>query len=142
VGVRRRANDLVIARGAWIRVEWYWKPDETMPGMDEYDALTADQSRSFMAAVSHWLDRKPGERPLRSVINEEKKNPLILAIKVGKLRFPVFGGIPGSSWIVLESYLKEGQRRDKVGDRAIARAVNAKKDYERRVAAGTYYVRP
>jgi hypothetical protein len=139
VGRRRDLDDLVIDRGVLLRLEWYWKADGSMPGRDEYDDLTEDEVSEFLASVAHWLERKPGERPLKSVVNEENKNPLILAVKVGKRRFPAFEGIPGSSWVLLESYPKEGQKRDKVGDRAIERAVKAKQDYYRRVKAGSYY---
>lgn len=81
-----------------------------MPGRDEYDRLTDDEASDFLAAIAHWLERKPGDRPLRSVVNEENKNPLILAVKAGKRRFPAFEGIPGSSWIVLESYPIRGTK--------------------------------
>jgi hypothetical protein len=139
VGAKRTIEDLVIDRGVHLRVEWYWRADGTMPGRDEYEALTQQEREDLLAAVGHWVKRKPGEHAHKSVVNREHEKPLILAIKVGKRRFPTFEGIPGSSWIVLESYEKEGNKRDKVGDRAIERAVKARDDYYQRVKRDTYY---
>jgi hypothetical protein len=40
---------------------------------------------------------------------------------------------------VLASYEKEGEKRDKAGDRAIERAVKARGDYYERVKSKKYY---
>ena len=106
--MRRTIYDLVIDRSPHLRLEWYWKVDGTMPGRDEFDVLTADERAAFLVATAHWKNRNAGERPLMSFINKEHEKPLILAIKVGSRRFPTFEGIPGSSWIVMESYRKKG----------------------------------
>jgi hypothetical protein len=139
MGVKRSLRDLVIDRSEYLRLEWYWKADRTMPGLDDYQALSPRDQEAFLVAVGHWTKRKPGERPLRSVVNTERERPLILAIKAGDRRFPAFAGIPGSSWIVTASYRKKGQKRDQAGDRAIERAVKARQDYLARVEARCYY---
>jgi hypothetical protein len=141
MGVKRSLRDLVIEQGPFLRLEWYWRADGTMPGHDEYDDLSTREREEFIVAVTHWLNRKPGERPLQSVINKEWEKPLIVAIKAGSRRFPTFEGIPGSSWVVMASYRKKGQKRDQAGDRAIQRALTARQDYIARVKAKAYYKR-
>jgi hypothetical protein len=112
-----------------------------MPGLDAFESLTVRDRRDFLASIEHWGQVKPGVRPVQSRINEERKNPLIIAIKAGKHRFTAFREESGPTWIVYAHYLKEGQKRDKTGDRAVQRTVNAHDFYFKQVQKGTYYER-
>jgi len=89
-----------------------------MPALDAYEKLRRDAQDDFIASLVHWGTIRPGQRPAQSRINEEHSNPLIIAVKAGKHRFTAFKEESGPTWIVCEHYLKEGQRRDKTGDRA------------------------
>lgn len=110
-----------------------------MPGLDVYESLSDTERDEFLAALKHWGTLPAGTLPQRSLVNTENNQPLILAVKAGKLRYPAFKPASGPNWIILEPYEKEGDKRDKVGDRAIEAAVKAKKDYDVRSASGTYY---
>jgi hypothetical protein len=112
-----------------------------MPGLNAFESLTVRDRDDFLASVEHWGQVKPGDRPAQSRINEERKNPLIVAIKAGKHRFTAFREESGPTWIVFAHYLKEGEKRDKTGDRAVERTVKARDSYFERVKKGTYYER-
>src|ERR1700730_5574095 len=113
----RSIADLVIASFPQRRFEWYWKNDRSMPGRDFYDAVSEPERDELLAALTHWGTLAPGKLPQKSLVNTENKSPLILAVKAGKLRYPAFKAASGPNWIVLVPYLKEGEKRDKVGDR-------------------------
>ncbi len=138
---KRTDRELTIHVGQHRSFEWYWAPNGTMPGLDAYDDLPAREQDDFLASVIHWGGVPPGIRPLQTRINDEHDDPLIVAIKAGKHRFTAFREEHGSTWIVSHHYLKEGQRRDKIGDRAIKRAIAARTDYCRKTSEGTYYER-
>lgn len=122
--------------------EWYWDAADEMPGQDGYDALSDEDSEAFLSVVYGWGALKHGVKPARSQVNVESKDPLILAIKAGKMRFPVFQKEGEDTWVVCgPPYKKEGQKRDKTGDRCIARAIKQLKDFEERVSRGEYYDR-
>lgn len=91
----------------------------------------------FLASVTHWASIAVGTKALQTRVNTEHDNPIIVAIKAGKHRFTAFREEHGSMWIVAHAYLKEGQKRDKTGDRAIEKAIAARADYFKRVAEGT-----
>ncbi|HEX3462570.1 MAG TPA: hypothetical protein VHS78_00770 [Candidatus Elarobacter sp.] len=74
-------------------------------------------------------------------MNTEHADPLIVAVKATKLRFTAFREDRGATWVVFRSYVKEGEKRDKTGDRVVLRTLNARKLYYKRVGDGTYYDR-
>jgi hypothetical protein len=78
---------------------------------------------------------------LQTRVNDEHDDPLIVVIKSGKHRFTAFREESGPTWILFGHYLKQGQKRDKVGDRVVQRTVAARSDYFHRVSEGNYYER-
>ena len=82
-----------------------------------------------------------GLRPPTSRVNIENTNPVIVAIKAGKHRFTAFREESGPTWIVFGHYAKEGEKRDKTGDRVIETTKRARDRYFERVEDGTYYER-
>jgi hypothetical protein len=138
---KRTDADLTVHVGTYRSFEWYRTPVDTMPGLDAYEDLSVRDQDDFQASVIHWGELAPGHRPLQTRINDEHDNPLIVAIKAGKHRFTAFREESGPTWIVVGHYLKEGQKREKVGDRVVQRTVAARSDYFQRVSEGTYYER-
>ena len=141
MGKVRTGDELTIHDGPYRSFEWFWSDDNSMPALDIYESLAPREQNDFLASIIHWGNTPPGQRPLRSRINEESANPLTVAIKAGKHRFTAFREERGSAWIVIGHYLKEGEKRDKTGDRAIARTLEARHLYLKRVRNGTYYER-
>ncbi len=138
---KRTETDLTIHVGEYHSFEWYWSANATMPGLDAYEALPVRDQDDFQASVIHWGAIPPGGRPVQRRINEEYEDPLIVAIKAGKHRFTAFREESGPTWIVFGHYLKEGQKRDKTGDRVVRKTVSARAEYFERVNEGTYYER-
>ncbi len=137
----RTADDLTIHTGPYRSFEWFWERDDSMPALDAYESLTARDQDDFLASVEHWGAIPPGQRPAMSRVNREHTTPLIVAIKAGKQRFTAFREDSGPTWIVFGHYLKEGEKRDKTGDRVVSATVRAHERYEKRVDDGTYYDR-
>jgi hypothetical protein len=137
----RSAADLTIHVGRYRSFEWFWENDGSMPALDAYGALVMRDQDDFFASVEHWGGALPGSRPAQSRVNTENKDPLIVAIKAGKQRFTSFREESGATWIVYAHYLKEGEKRDKTGDRVVAATVKAREQYFKRVDDGTYYER-
>jgi hypothetical protein len=141
MAVLRTADDLTIYIGAYRSFEWFWEDDGTMPGLDAYESLSPRDQDDLLASVMHWGNTPPGQQPLKSRVNVEHTDPLVLAIKAGKHRFTAFREDSGPTWIVHSHYLKEGNDRDKSGDRAIERTKRALTRYFALVRAGKYYER-
>lgn len=141
MGKVRTGDELAIHDGPYRSFEWFWSHDDTMPALDIYQLLAPREQDDFLASVIHWGNIAPGQRALQSRINEESVSPLIVAIKAGKHRFTAFREERGAAWIVVGHYLKEGEKRDKTGHRAISRTLEARKFYLKRVKSGTYYER-
>lgn len=137
----RTADDLAIHDGSHRAFEWLWESDGTMSALDVYELLPTRDQEDFLASVEHWGNVAPGTRPAESRINVENKDPLIVAIKAGKHRFTAFREDSGPTWIVYAHYLKEGAKRDKTGDRAVAATVRARRRYFEQVNEGSYYER-
>lgn len=137
----RSSADLSIHEGRYRSFEWFWELDGSMPGLDAYENLRARDQDDFLASVEHWGDVVPGARPAQSRVNGEHKDSLIVAVKAGKHRFTAFREQSGPTWIVYAHYLKEGQKRDKTGDRAVEATLRAQKRYFEQVTEGTYYER-
>jgi hypothetical protein len=104
-------------------------------------AYGVDATQSRLASVQHWGEVETGKRAAQSRINQENDDPLIVAIKAGKHRFTAFREESGSSWIVYAHYVKEGEKRDKTGDRAIKRTIKIRTIYFEHVKSGKYYER-
>ncbi|TAM74278.1 hypothetical protein EPN44_11605 [bacterium] len=138
---KRAEIDLTIHVGERRSFEWYWAANGTMPGLDAYEALSERDQDDFLASVIHWGRIPVGSRPLQTRINEEHDNPPVVAIKAGKHRFSAFREESGSTWIVFGHYVKEGQKRDKAGDRVVRRTISARAEYFERVSKGKYYER-
>ena len=141
MGKPRDADDLTILDGRYRAFEWFWDEDGSMPARDVFDRLQVRDQDDFIASVEHWGITPDGLKPLRSRINSENTNPLIVAIKAGKHRFTAFREESGPTWIVYAHYVKEGQQRDKTGDRAVEATRKARDRYFMRVRNGTYYER-
>src|SRR5579875_2788217 len=125
----RVAAELSIHDGPHRNFEWCWALNGTMPALDAYEKLPPESQNDFIASVRHWGTIPPGQRPARSRVNEEHSNPVVVALKAGKHRFTAFREDSGPTWIVCRHYLKEGQQRDKIGDRAVARTLICRDDY-------------
>ena len=74
-------------------------------------------------------------------MNQEHEDPLIVAIKAGKHRFTAFREVSGSTWVLDKYYLKEGEQRDKTGDRAVKQTIKSREIYICMVEEGRYYER-
>lgn len=141
MGARRTKEDLTIYEGRFRSFEWFWDDDDSMPGLDAFEALSEHDQNDFLASIEHWGNIAPGLRPLSSRVNDEHKAPLIVAVKVGKHRFTAFREESGPTWIIFVRYLKRTQERDKAGDRAVTRTLGVRLHYFERVNNGTYYQR-
>jgi hypothetical protein len=137
----RRAADLTIHDGSYRGFEWFWADDQTMPGLDVFERIAIRDQDDFIASVVNWSNTPAGLKPPVSRVNIENKNPVIIAIKAGKHRFTAFREESGPTWIVYGHYAKEGQKRDKTGDRVIENTKKARDRYFERVKVGTYYDR-
>jgi hypothetical protein len=137
----RTAGDLSIHDGPFRSFEWFWGDDESMPGLDAFERLTSRDQDDFVTSVVHWGNTPVGITPTRSRINIESTNPAIVVIKAGKQRFTAFREDAGPRWIVHAHYVKEGERRDKTGNRAIESTKRARQRYLQRMKDGTYYER-
>ena len=126
--------------GRHVTVEWYWDPRNEMPGLDAYDALDEETQARFLATIELLSETRPGDQVSATLLNVEHKKPLILAIKAIKSRFPCFRAA-GQTLIITGHYLKQGEKLDKRGARAIREAVVARKDYLRRTSNDSYYRR-
>jgi len=112
-----------------------------MPGLDAYEALQKVSQDDFLASVCHWGNIAPGSRAAKSRVNQEHENPLVVAIKAGKHRFTAFREESGATWIVCHHYLKEGEQRDKSGDRIVKRTIKDRDAYLDLLKADEYYER-
>ncbi len=112
-----------------------------MPALDVFERLPSRDQDDFIASLENWGNTPPGLRPAISRVNSENTNPVIVAIKAGKQRFTAFREESGPTWIVYAHYAKEGQKRDKTGDRAVDATKKARDRYFERVKDGTYYER-
>ncbi len=113
-----------------------------MPGLDAFERMTAANQDEFLSRLEVWGDLQLGDRLPPSQLNVESEDPLILAIKVGRLRYPVFHAGGTNAWIVCgPPYEKQGQKRNKRGDRAIERTRRQYQDYHRAVKGTQYYDR-
>ena len=137
----RTAGDLTIHDGPFRSFEWFWEDDRSMPGLDAFEGLAARDQDDFVTSIAHWGNTPVGITPTTSRINIESTKPAIVAIKAGKQRFTAFREAAGPRWIVHAHYVKEGERRDKTGDRAIESTKGARQRYLQRVKDGTYYER-
>jgi hypothetical protein len=137
----RTEADLSIHDGLHRSFEWFWAADNTMPALDAYEALSRISQDDFLSSIRHWGNVEPGKRAAQSRVNQENADPLIVAVKAGKHRFTAFREHSGPTWIVCHHYLKEGERRDKSGDRAVKQTMKTRHEYMKRVNAGTYYER-
>ena len=137
----RTEADLTIHDGSYRSFEWYWAPDNSMPALDVFEALSKPVQDDFLASVEHWGGIEIGKRPAQSRVNQENEDPLIVAVKAGKHRFTSFREESGPTWIVCDYYVKEGEKRDKAGDRAVKRTIDIRKTYFESVRAGKYYER-
>ncbi len=137
----RGSNDLSIHDALYRSFEWYWSPDGTMAGLDAYEQMSVREQDDFIASIEHWGNVPEGGRAARSRVNQEHEDPLIVAIKAGKQRFTAFREESGPTWIVCDNYLKEGRKRDKTGDRAVARTIEKRTSYFDAVKKGKYYER-
>jgi len=140
VGAKRTSDDLDIYAGSVRSVEWFWPASDEMPGLDAFEALSADSKAAIMATFEHWGDLELGKRVSETRVNEEHADPKILAAKAGKHRFSMFHA-GDNAWIVCRYYEKQKQKLDKAGKTAIKMTIEDKKDYEERVSAGDYYER-
>jgi hypothetical protein len=138
---RRKLQDIDIHRGVHRAFEWYWAENGIMPGLDAFEKLSLSEQEDFIASLTHWGMIAPGNRPLQTRVNDENDAPKIVGVKARKHRFTAFREDSGTTWIAAFHYLKEGKKRDKTGDRAVAAAVKARRDYIDRVREGTYYER-
>ncbi len=142
MALRRTAENLVIHEGIKRVFEWYWNDNGKMPGLDAFERMTAANQDEFLARLEAWGATRLGDRLPPSQLNVESEEPLILAIKVGKLRYPVFHASGSNAWIVCgPPYEKQGKKRDIRGDRAIERARRQRQDYHRAVKGLYYYDR-
>ena len=137
----RTAGDLTIHDGPYRGFEWFWAEDRSMPALDVYELLPIRDSDDFLASLENWGNTPAGLRPPKSRVNSENTNPVIVAIKAGKHRFTAFREKSGPTWIVYAHYTKKGQKRDKIGDRAVENTKKARDQYVERVKDGTYYER-
>jgi len=137
----RGSDDLSIHDGVHRSFEWYWSPEAIMPGLDAYEQMSKRDQDDFLASVEHWGKVPPGGRPAQSRVNQEYEDPLIVAIKAGKQRFTALREESGPTWIVCDHYLKEGRKRDKTGDRAVARTIGRHTAYIDAIKRGNYYER-
>jgi hypothetical protein len=142
VAKKVRTNaDLSVHDGEHRSFEWFWAGDEAMPGLDAFESLSRRDQDDLLASVVHWGGVEAGKRPAQSRVNQENENPLIIAIKAGKHRFTAFREESGPTWVLCDHYLKEGEKRDKTGDRAVKRTVEKRAAYFEAVRKGEYYER-
>jgi hypothetical protein len=140
LGIRRTRADLEVYIGEHRSFEWYWDASDEMPGLDVYEKLDDESKAALLAALRHWGELSPGERPLKSRVEEEHADPLILAAKAGPHRFPAFHAA-NEVWIIAGYYKKKGQKLGKRGKGPINRAIRARTDSLNRIDEGTYYER-
>ena len=137
----RKLADIYIHDGKHRNFEWYWDPSNAVPGLDAFELLDPDTQNDFAARLEMWGDLPQGTHPSKTQINVESNDPLILAVKCGKHRFPAFHAEGTNTWIITAPYLKQGRTRDKRGDSAISRTIKECQDYETRTKQNVYYQR-
>ena len=126
--------------GRHVTVEWYWNPRNEMPALDAYEGLEEETQARFLATVELLSETRPGNQVSTTLLNVEHRKPLILAIKAFKSRFPCFRA-PGQILIITGHYIKQGEKLDRRGLRAIREALVAREDYLRRTNNDSYYRR-
>lgn len=136
----RTSHDIAVVDGGVRSLEWFWAEDGTMPGLDDFEALEAEDQAALTATFRHWADLQHGKRAAESRINEEHEDPKILAVKAGKHRFTMFHA-GNDVWIIHRYYPKGKKKLDKVGRAVIKTTVLAISDYEARTKNGKYYER-
>jgi hypothetical protein len=137
----RTEADLSIHDGRYRSFEWYWSSDDSMPGLDAYEILPQASQDEFLASIRHWGNVERGKRPAESRVNQEHAEPLIVAVKAGKHRFTSFREAAGPTWVVCHHYVKQSERRDKSGDRAVKQTIKSRNVYRALVNEGAYYER-
>jgi len=106
-------------------------------GLDNFEALEAEDQAALIATFRHWADLQHGKRADESRINEEHDEPKILAVKAGKHRFTKFHA-GNDVWIIHRYYPKGKKQLDKVGRAVIKTTILAISDYEARTKNGKY----
>jgi hypothetical protein len=140
VGKRRTAAELDVYAGKFRSFEWYQQASGEMPALDAYEDLGDEEKAAFLAALEHWGNLPPGQRPLESRIAQEHDNPLILSIKAKLHRFPTFHA-GNNVWVITNHYKKKGQSLGVAGGRVVKRAMKLRDDYVTRIAEEVYYER-
>jgi len=128
-----KAEDYVLYRGEKFQVEFYFTPGGELPAREYFDSSERQVQVKLLALVKYIAEhgRLFDETKFR-IVDRKKK---IYEFKPMAERFFNFF-YEGRRIIVTNAYRKKGQ---KVDVRALARAINLKMDYERRVQGGTYY---
>jgi hypothetical protein len=141
VAKKRDLAEIYIHDGDYRNFEWYWDASDAMPGLDVFETLGNTDQNAFASRLRVWGDLAHGVLPSKTQVNLENADPLILAVKAGKYRFPVFHAAGTNTWIITRPYVKQSQQRDKRGDDAIQQAIKECAEYEKRTKEKRYYQR-
>ena len=128
-----REEDYVFYQGEKFQVEFYFTEKGELPAKEYFESLERQVQIKLLALVKYMAEegRLFDETKFRPVDKKEK----IYEFKPFAERFFNFF-YEGQKVIITNAYRKKGQ---KVDLRALARAINSKKDYEFRVKGGSYY---
>lgn len=128
-----REEEYVLYQGEKFQIEFYFTHKGELPAKDYFDSLDRLHQVKLLVLVKYIAEegRLFDETKFRLVCKNEK----IYEFKPLDERFFNFF-YEGQKIIVTNAYRKKGQ---KVDPRALAKAINMKKDYEFRVQGGVYY---
>jgi hypothetical protein len=140
MGKRRTGAALDIFVGAVRSFEWFWASNDEMPGLDAFEDLDDSGKAAVIATFEHWGELEIGKRVSETRVNEEHRDPRVLAVKAGKHRFSMFHA-GGNVWVVCRYYEKQKSKLDKAGKVAIRLTIGDQNEYAKRVRAGEYYER-
>ena len=122
---------LLLYKGSLFTIEWFYDERGKSPAREFFLALSDDRKATLIA-----LAKRLGETGvIRDATKFRSEGDKIFAFKPGQGRFLCFF-FTGRKVIITNAFYKKSQ---KLPPREKERAVRAKENYERRVAARRYY---
>ncbi len=128
----------VIYEGRTYCVEWYFKQDGTMPGLEFYHTLSESDKGRFIVLAQHLANADRGTFLPKTHYNLEDAEHGIYAFKPHSQRFLNFMAV-GRKIIVTNGFHKQSQKVRQKEREDIKKSISHKNDYEIRVKRGEYY---
>lgn len=128
----------IFYEGSTFTVEWYFDERGRMKAQEYFERISTDEKDRLRQMIKFIADSPIGTRLQRTHYNLEDGREKIYAFKPKAHRFFNFMTV-GRKIIILDAYRKHSQKMTRKDLNVLESAINAKKDYIKRVEEGRYY---